>query len=241
MPSIGQQAALPSLPAVKPAASAYSRTVALSPAEAEMLVRIVKGIVSFAKSYPLEFYGYCPMTRWQGVVEKIDAGIGQVAAQLDAKKNPVLADGDAIMSAMDLEECISGAKDARLSTGKWTLTLSAAGAAADTLFGISWLALPLYIISLALYLGRPIIERVKEVPAAPFKVDTGTGLSGKEDGYRVEYVGPRTGGNMRLAGPFQSRDNAVNFAMFDGGIIRPGSDGGYILYGVDGKVLEEGT
>ncbi len=79
---------------------------------------------------------------------------------------------------MDLEECTTGARDARLSSAKLALLVSAAAAIGGSFLGYAWLATPAYIASLAIVLGRPLAEYVKEVPAEPFRPDTLKGLCG---------------------------------------------------------------
>ena len=118
--------------------------------------------------------------------------------------------------------------------------ISAGAAIGETLFGLSWLGLPAYIISLAIVLGRPLITRAKEVPAEPFRVDSmGSAETGHENPLWVEYTGPSTGGLAKLAGPFGSRGDAVRHAVRNGGFSRPGLDGFYFVYDQDGNVLEK--
>lgn len=137
-----------------------------------MVVRIVASIVEFEKGFPLEFYAYCPPDRWKSVLEKVAAGVSSLEKQLAAGAQQIAASADMLFAVTDIEECVSGSRDARLKSAKMAMFISAGAAIGETLFGLSWLGLPAYIISLAIVLGRPLIERAKEVPAEPFRVDS---------------------------------------------------------------------
>lgn len=154
------------------------RTVSLSREEAEMLVRVVESILDFAKGFPLEFHSYCPMKRWEPVLKKVGDGVALIETQLASQEQQIRVPSDVIFASMDLEECVSGARDARLSSAKTALIISAAGAIGETVLGLSWLGIPAYIISLAIVLGKPLAEMTKDVPAEPFKVSTLSGLRG---------------------------------------------------------------
>lgn len=152
------------------AAPGAFRTVTVSRQEGELLVRVVEAIVEFAKGFPLEFHSYCPVNRWQAILKSAGTGTASIERQLASGAKGITLSADTLFSIMDLEECVSGARDARLSSAKLALMVSAAGAAGEVLFGLSWLGLPAYIISLAIVLGRPLAALAKE-PAEPFKVD----------------------------------------------------------------------
>lgn len=61
--------------------------------------------------------------------------------------------------------------------------------------------------------------------------------SGRERSYWIEYAGPRTRG-IRRAGPFACTGDPVDHAMDDAGFRRPGVDGGYVLYDLEGSEVE---
>jgi len=166
---LGQTSAMPS-----PAAP--RRAVSLSRQEAEIVVRTVEAVVEFAGDFPLEFHAYCPPDRWKDVLTRAGSASQDIERQLSDGVPSVSVDASSLMAVMDLEECVSGARDRRLSSGKVALMVSAAGAIGEVLLGLPWLGLPAYIISLAMVLGRPLAARIKEVPAEPFKV--GAALSG---------------------------------------------------------------
>jgi hypothetical protein len=137
-----------------------------------MVVRIVESVIGFMKDFPLEFYAYCPPDRWKPVLEKVGQGTADIERQLASGATQIRVSADMIFAVTDLEECVSGARDARLSSAKTAMFISAGAAIGETIFGLSWLGLPAYIISLAIVLGRPLITRAKEVPAEPFRVDS---------------------------------------------------------------------
>lgn len=205
-----------------------------------MVVRIVASIVQFGNSFPLEFYAYCPPDRWKPVLDKVNKGVADIERQLATNASQIITTADTLFAVTDLEECVSGSRDARLSSAKTAMFISAGAAIGETLFGLSWLGLPAYIISLAIVLGRPLITRAKEVPAEPFRVDSmGSSDARHENTVWVEYTGPSTRGAAVLAGPFSGRDDAAVYAVRNGGFSRPGLDGLYILYDQDGNLLEE--
>lgn len=145
-----------------------ARTATLSRAEADLLVRTVESIVSFARGFPLEFHSYCPVERWEPVLKRAGAAVQRIEAAAATPGGAVQVPADAVFAVLDLEECVSGAKDARLWSAKLAMIISAAGAAAETLLGIGWLGLPAYIASLALVIGRPLVEAKEKQPLEPF-------------------------------------------------------------------------
>ena len=163
------RAALSQAPAALPSVGS-ARVVSISRQEGEMLVRVVESIVDFTRGFPLEFHSYCPMKRWEEVLRQVGDGVAQIETQLAAGSDTIRITAETLFATMDLEECVSGARDARLSSAKTALIVSAAGAVGETIFGWSWLGLPAYIISLAIVLGKPLTEYTKEFPAEPFRV-----------------------------------------------------------------------
>lgn len=135
-----------------------------------MLIRVVESVVDFTKSFPLEFYAYCPPDRWEEVLTKAGSGVIELERQLATNTQKLYISADVIFAISDLEECVSGARDARLTSAKTAMFISAAAAIGETFFGLTWLAVPAYITSLAIVLGRPVLERTKEVPAEPFRI-----------------------------------------------------------------------
>jgi len=226
---LGQTTLLPTLPAT-------ARQMPISRAEAEMIVRIVESVIEFMKAFPLEFHSYCPMERWTPVLERVGRGTAEIERQLAAGSQSIYVAADTLFALTDLEECVSGAREARLSSAKTAMFISAGAAIGETLFGFSWLSLPAYIISLALVLGRPLITRVKESPSEPFRVDS-LGSVKPVNPVWVEYTGPRTGGTALMAGPFPSTRAAARHAEASAGFSRLGDDGWYNVYDRHGNVL----
>lgn len=163
-------AALAQIPLIQPVSQA-GRTAILSRAEAEMMVRIVKAVSEFAQNFPLEFHAYCPVSRWEPILAAAGAAAGQIEAQLATTAKGISVPLDLLMSIVDLEECVSGARDARLSNGKIALLIAAAGVLGQSVFGLTYLATPAYIIALAISLGNPLITAMKENPTPPFTPD----------------------------------------------------------------------
>jgi len=231
--------------AVPPGAlpAATLRQVSISRQEGDLLVRTVEAIVAFAKDFPLEFTSYCPMERWQPVLERVGKGVAEIERQLSTGAPYITVPADTVFSTVDLEECVTGARDARLSSAKTALILSAAGAAGQVLFGLTWLSLPIYIVSLAIVLGRPIMTRLAKQPAEPFRVGSGQGGGtpgmGSRGAFFIEYTGPRTLGAVRRAGPFPSGAQAVYHAERDAGFMEPGRDGGYVLFDPEERIVRE--
>jgi len=53
--------------------------------------------------------------------------------------------------------------------------------------------------------------------------------------YWVEYIGPKTGGIIRRAGPFGCPMDTRDHAIDDGGISKKGQDGDYVLLNMEGE------
>lgn len=228
---LGQAGAPPV--AAAPGGGLAARTVSLSKEEAGLVVRVVENIVSFAQGYPVEFQSYCPPDRWQKALTQVGTWSHEIESQLASGAQQVSIPAEAVFRLVDLEKCVSAARDARLSSAKWAFGLAAAGSIANFVFGISWIGVPTYLAGLAILFGRPLIARFSPEPQEPYK----PAISGRGP-YWVEYVGPRTGGAIRRAGPLGCPYDMVKQAMTDGGIAEKGADGDFILFDVDGRVVE---
>jgi hypothetical protein len=76
----------------------------------------------------------------------------------------------------------SAARDARLGSAKIAFALSAGGAIADVVFGLSWLGVPAYIAGLAVLFGRPLMAKLRPEPQEPYKPSIrGAFLSGSAE------------------------------------------------------------
>lgn len=350
---------VPGVPAA--AAASASRIVPISKAEGQLLMKVTENIVSFAQGYPVEFNSYCPPDRWQKALTQVGTWTHEIQRQIDAGQDTVNVPADAVFELVDLEKCISAARDARLDSAKLAFTLSAVGAIANFVFKLSWITIPTYIAGLAVLFGRPLMARLDPTPQEPYKPvlsgrtrhrhciggsceliamklkeeekknperrkvlervvvspnvkvqkhhwgivrpkpgpkesavclkkdrfrvrvegwandvvvpagdwefcdpddcngniviavwpedrrteDTGWGEiqqdSGHEHSYWVEYVGPKSNGQMRRAGPFGCTGDPVDHAMEDSGFTEPGVDGGYAIFDENGTVVDDGT
>ncbi len=171
---LGQAPRTQVMPLVSPvapveAAPVASRTVGLSRQEGQLLVQVTQDIIDFAKSYPIEFNSYCPTDRWQAALVKVGTWTKEIERQLKAGSQMVSVPADAVLHLVDLEKCVSAARDARLSAAKLAFTFSAVGAIADIVFGLSWIGVPAYLAGLAVLFGRPIVAKFRPEPQEPFK------------------------------------------------------------------------
>lgn len=146
-----------------------TRTVTLSAEEGRLVIKVVENLVSFARDYPIEFHSYCPTDRWQKALTDVGTWIHEVERQLNAGARTVTMPTHVIFEMVDLEKCVSAARDARLGAARTAFTLSAIGAIADVVFGITWLGIPAYIAGLALLLGRPLVAKFGATPQEPYK------------------------------------------------------------------------
>lgn len=153
----------------RPAAAPAPRVVSLSRDEGMLLIHVVENIITFAKSYPIEFTSYCPSDRWQKTLEQVGSWIAEIERQLNAGQQMVNVPADMVFRLVDLEKCISAARDARLDSAKLAFTISAAGAIASLVLGWSWLGVPAYIGGLAILFGQPLVAKFSADPQAPFK------------------------------------------------------------------------
>lgn len=156
------------LPNVSPAGSS-PRTVTVTAEEGKLMIQVVENLISFAQDYPIEFHSYCPTDRWQAPLNDVGTWVHEIDRQITAGATLVSVPAHAVFEMVDLEKCVSAARDARLSSAKWAFTLSAIGAVADMVLGITWLGIPAYIGGLALLLGRPLIAKLSAEPQDPYK------------------------------------------------------------------------
>ena len=165
----------------------------VSAEEARLMVAVTEGIVSFANGYPIEFHSYCPTDRWQKALELVGTWSHEMEAQLGRGASQIAVPAEAVFHLVDLEKCVSAARDARLSGAKAAFTISAIGAVADFVFGITWLGVPAYIAGLAILLGRPLLAKYRAVPEEPYKQElSGRRLLGKDDCPKPEALGDHT-------------------------------------------------
>lgn len=168
---LGQTVPGSAIPNVTPAGTAGTapRTITMTGEEAKLMIQVVENLISFAQDYPIEFHSYCPVDRWQGPLNDVGTWVHEIQRQVNSGATIVSIPAKVVFEFIDLEKCVSAARDARLSSAKWAFTLSAIGAIADLVFGITWLGIPAYIGGLALLLGRPLIAKFSAEPQEPYK------------------------------------------------------------------------
>lgn len=157
-------------PTSTPIASAMGpRTIVLAREEAQLLVAVADSIITFSKENPIEYLGYCPETRWAKALELAGTWYGEMKKQLDAGAQTLAVPVGAVMAIVDLDKCSTAARDARLYNVRWALGISAAGVAANLVFGLSWVTVPTYMAGLGVLFAGPIIARYRAVPQEPYK------------------------------------------------------------------------
>lgn len=149
--------------------SSPPRTVTVTAEEGKLMLQVVENLISFAQDYPIEFHSYCPTDRWQAALNDVGTWVHEIDRQITAGATLVSVPAHAVFEMVDLEKCVSAARDARLTSAKWAFTLSAIGAVADMILGITWLGIPAYVGGLALLLGRPLIAKMSATPQEPYQ------------------------------------------------------------------------
>lgn len=144
------------------------QTVTISRDEAKLMLKVVENIVTFSKDYVIEFQSYCPPERWQKALEDVGTWNHEIERQVNSGAKQVTLPSDVVFRLIDLEKCVTYARDARLDGAKLAFTISAIASVADFVFGISWLGTLGYITSLGIILGRPLYAKFHPDPQAPF-------------------------------------------------------------------------
>ncbi len=144
------------------------QTVTISADEARLMLKVVENIVDFSKEYQIEFQSYCPPERWKKALEDVGTWSHEIERQMNTGAGQVTLPADVVFRLIDLEKCITYARDARLSGAKLAFVVSAIASVADFVLGISWLGTLGYITSLAIILGRPLYAKFRPDPQAPF-------------------------------------------------------------------------
>lgn len=144
------------------------QTVTISADEAKLMLKVVENIVTFSKDYSIEFQSYCPPDRWQKALEDVGTWNHEIERQVNAGATQITLPADVVFRLIDLEKCITYARDARLDGAKLAFAVSAVASVADFVFGLSWLGTLGYIASLGIILGRPLYAKFRPDPQAPF-------------------------------------------------------------------------
>lgn len=184
--------------------------VTLSKEEAEIVIRSVEDVIAFANENPIEFHAYCPPDDWKATLERV----GAMTAAIERHRGggPVSVSRDGLVALFDLQECLIGARDEKLSSVKTTLVVSAGAAVAGTIFAIPWLSVPAYIVSLGIIFGKPLLMYLKGEKPEPFKIGCGTSPT----------LGDHTAKGTILERAVVSRDGA---GYWWGRVIHAGSGG----------------
>jgi hypothetical protein len=144
------------------------QTVTITADEARLMLKVVENVVSFAKDNAIEFQSYCPPERWQKALEDVGTWNHEIERQVDAGNTQISLPADVVFRLIDLEKCVTYARDARISGAKLAFGISAVASIVDLVFGISWLGTVGYVTSLAIILGRPLWAKYHPDPQAPF-------------------------------------------------------------------------
>lgn len=151
--------------------SAPSRTVLLSKEEAGLLLQIARSVKAFAQDpqTAIEFQAYCPPERWKKTLEQVGTWAKEIERQIQAGALTIAVPAEAVFRLVDLEKCVSAAKDERLQSARWAFGLAAVGSIANFVFGVSWLGVPTYIAGLGILFGKPLLARLKADPDEPYR------------------------------------------------------------------------
>lgn len=158
------------LPALRPGTPSGSagKTVYLSREEADLVIRSVEEIITFANDNPLEFHAYCPPEDWQSVLDRVGRMTNVIEQHRGGGVIAVPADG--MLALFDLEECLIGVRDTKLSSLKTSLIVSSLAAIGGSLLGLGWLSLPAYLVSLGIVFGKPLLAAISGEKKEPFRV-----------------------------------------------------------------------
>lgn len=144
------------------------QTVTITAQEGRLLLKVAQNIVQFSQDYQIEFQSYCPAEVWKQALADTGTWTHEIDRQLATNATMIALPADAVFRMIDLEKCVSAARDARLGTAKTAFMISAGGAIADFVFGISWLGTIAYVTGLALLLGQPLLSRFNPDPQSPY-------------------------------------------------------------------------
>lgn len=145
------------------------RLIQLSLAEANLISKVSDNIALFSQNYPIEFISYCPPDRWQKALTQVGTWKAEIDRQAKAGAQTISVPADAVFLLIDLEKCISAARDTRLHSAQWAFGLAAAGTLANVVLGLSWVTVPTYIAGVAILLGGPLWAKYSPQPQEPYK------------------------------------------------------------------------
>ncbi len=164
------------------------QTVTITAQEGRLLLKVAQNIVQFSQDYQIEFQSYCPAEVWKQALADTGTWTHEIDRQLSNNSSMIALPADAVFRMIDLEKCVSAARDARLGTAKTAFMISAGGAIADFVFGISWLGTIAYVTGLALLLGQPLLSRFNPDPQSPYVPTMGSCRRRKNLGATCELI-----------------------------------------------------
>lgn len=163
------QAGIPLAAPPSTSPSGSQRIVQVTSAEGKLISQMADNIVAFSENYPIEFMSYCPPERWEKALKEIGTWKGEIDRRVKDGAATVNVPADAVFHLIDLEKCISAARDTRLRSAQWAFGLAAAGTIANVVFGLSWITVPTYIGGIAILLGGPLLAKYSAKPQEPYK------------------------------------------------------------------------
>lgn len=165
---------------------ADSRSISLSKAEAQLLVKVVDRIIAFKDNYALEYISYCPEDKWQKTMSQVGGWSQELQRQITAGAQQISVPAEVVLRLIDLEKCISAARDARLDSSKLAFMVSAGAALVSTFIESKWITVPAYLAGLAIIFGRPFYTKYYPDPQDPYQPD----LSGRQQRFGMGSCAP---------------------------------------------------
>ena len=174
------------------------------PAEgARLLLRTIDSIVKFAQDFPIEFTAYCKPERFERVLKTLATTQVMVRTQLDRGDDPVTVPEEAALSLLDMEECISAAKDKRVDNTRLAFITLGGGSLAAWLTGFDPIATVASFAGVGFLLAKPFVESTQLAESDVFRQSlSGGAAETASPGWYVAYNGPGTLGTPRRKGPF---------------------------------------
>lgn len=139
-------------------------TITLSPAEAQLFLRTIEDAVAFAQAHAFEFQAYCNPERFQSTLRTLAEAEKQTRAQLQTTAAIIRIPGAALTAALDLAECLSAAKTARVANAQLALYASIAGGLAAWLLGVAPLSAAGSAAAVGILLFGPSIRAANAAP-----------------------------------------------------------------------------
>ena len=116
------------------------QTITLTVPEGKLFIRTLAAVVDFAESYPLDFQAFCNPETFKNVLMILGRAERDVEAQLKTNASVIRVSSLALPALLDLEECLSAAKTARVENSRVALFTSIGGGVLSSILGLSFLA-----------------------------------------------------------------------------------------------------